>query len=89
MNRRPRKPSIEALQLQVFNWNERYPIPMEVDYHPVIGEAACERFRTCSRAFILSGHTACIFLEGKSGCVALDACEPVETVVSKKGVAVA
>ena len=46
-----------------------------VFYHPVIGEPAGRYSNTRSLAFVLSGHTACVFIERESGCVALDALE--------------
>ena len=66
--------TLAELDKQVAVWNQTVPIGSEVEYHPVIGETAHRVTKTRSAAFVLSGHTACVFLEGKAGCVALDAC---------------
>jgi len=61
------------------DWNRRHQIGTEVEYHSVIGDTKPGvRYKTRSSAELLSGHTAVVWLEGKSGCVALDACVPVE-----------
>lgn len=46
-----------------------------VDYREIRGEGAATRHRTRSAAYVLSGHTAVVFLEGKVGCVCTDHCE--------------
>jgi hypothetical protein len=73
-----KRPHVRMLELQVENWNLKWPIGTEVDFHPVIDNPVCRRRKTRSKADILSGHTAVIWLEGESGCVALEACVPVE-----------
>jgi hypothetical protein len=60
---------------QVEEWNARVPLETVIRYHPVIGNPEYRETKTRSKAFVLSGHTACVFLQGESGCVALDACE--------------
>lgn len=57
-------------------WNARYRPGQVVEYqsHP---EAPARTVHTRSEAFVLSGHTACISLEGVRGVVALSACRPV------------
>ncbi len=60
---------------QVVEWNKRCPVETPVRFHPIIGEAGYRETVTRSLALSLSGHTACVFLQGESGCVALDACE--------------
>lgn len=72
-----RRPDSRLLALQVEKWNLKHPVGTLVEYHPVIGEPAHELRKTRTRADVLSGHTAVVWLEGKSGCVALDACVPV------------
>jgi hypothetical protein len=59
-------------------WNRLYPIGTWVEYHPILGESAHRLRRTSSEASILSDHTAIIFLDGETGCVALEACTPVK-----------
>lgn len=56
-------------------FNERYKIGTGVKYHTVIGDPAGRYTTTRSEAQVLEGHTAVIFLDGVSGCVALDAIE--------------
>jgi hypothetical protein len=67
----------KMLALQVENWNLKYPVGTEVEYHPVIGEPEHRVRKTRSVAEVLSGHTAVVWLEQERGCVALDACVPV------------
>jgi hypothetical protein len=61
------------LEARCASWNARYPPGTPVWYSPVIGEPPTQLFATRGPAYVLSGHTAVIFLEGKAGCVALDA----------------
>jgi len=56
-------------------WNQQHPIGTEVWFSPVMGGATVRMRKTRSEAYVLSGHTAVLFLEGESGCVALEACE--------------
>ena len=74
MRKPPRQPDMADLMLQAKRWNEAHPVGTEVLYHPVIGGTEARRRRTRSEAFVLSGHTVCVFLEDETGCVALDAC---------------
>ena len=74
---RPQQKPLGELQKQVDGWNKRHLIGSHVRFHPVIGEPEYRLRATAGEAFVLSGHTACVFLEGERGCVALDACEPV------------
>jgi hypothetical protein len=62
-----------ALEAQCQRFNESHPIGAEVWYHPVIGRPECAKWKTASKAYVMSGHTAVVFLEGFRGCVALDA----------------
>ena len=73
-----KKPSLRSLRSQVEEWNTHYPIGTEVVFHPVIGRELNTRIRkTRTEAQILGDHTAIVFLDGESGCVALDACTPI------------
>jgi hypothetical protein len=58
-------------------WNRSFRVGVTVEYRGT-PEAAPELFTTHSEAFVLSGHTACVFLDRKAGCVAISACRPVE-----------
>lgn len=75
--RRPKQKSHEQLEAECIVWNHKHPVGTRVLYHPVIGEKAGRERVTCSIAYILSEHTAVVWLEGESGCVALEACEPI------------
>jgi hypothetical protein len=68
-----RQESNAVLERRCHNWNSGHSVGSEVEYHPVIGEEAHRITKTRSEAYVLSGHTAVIFVEGQSGCVALEA----------------
>lgn len=71
-----RPPSIAFLEKQCADWNAAHPVGTLVEYHPVIGAPAHRLRATTTAAQVLSGHTAVVWLEDESGCVALDACVP-------------
>jgi hypothetical protein len=56
-------------------FNLAFPIGSPVLYEEVIGENPV-RYTVRSHAGILNGHTAVVWLEGKSGCVCIDHCRP-------------
>lgn len=70
-----KKPNLKKLDAQCREFNAKHPIGTGVLYHPVIGEEPGRFTTTRSQAYILSGHTAVIFVDQVSGCVALDAIE--------------
>jgi hypothetical protein len=70
---RRRTESGAVLERRCHNWNSGHPVGTEVEYHPIIGEEAHRVTKTRSEAYVMSGHTAVIFVEGHSGCVALEA----------------
>jgi hypothetical protein len=59
-------------QRQCDRWNKQCAVGSLVRFYPVTGRAEYRLRRTRSEAYMLSGHTAVVFLEGESGCVALD-----------------
>lgn len=61
---------------QVAEWNRRHAVGAFVRYHRIIGEGDGEATRSRSEAWVLSGHTAVVLVEGVSGCVCLDAVRP-------------
>lgn len=71
------KSQIRAMlaQDEVDEWNAKYPIGTAVIVTKDNGVQV--HTKTRSEASVLSGHTAVIWLEGLSGCYALDRCEPV------------
>ncbi|MDO8180185.1 MAG: hypothetical protein Q7T62_18210 [Undibacterium sp.] len=62
---------------QVKHWNQTVKIGQVVEYRSD-PYAEPQRFNTICNAEVLSGHTAVVWLEGKSGCVTLDSCTPVQ-----------
>jgi hypothetical protein len=72
--------SIGELEALCATWNSRHPVGTFVRYYRRIHprEDLAGVFRTRSAAQVLSGHTAVVWLEGVSGCVCLDAVEPVK-----------
>ena len=71
--RRQQKPNLKKLEEECSQFNALYPIGTEMNYHHVIGEAPSTRHKTRSKAQVLLGHTAVVWLEGVSGCVCLEA----------------
>jgi hypothetical protein len=68
-----RPPELAVLLERCRLWNAAHREGCHVFYHPVIGEPGSMEYQTRGEAFVLSGHTAVVFLIGKAGCVALDA----------------
>ncbi len=54
-------------------FNEQFPIGSPVNYHPVIGRPVYEQRWTRSKAWTLPNDEPVVQLEGKSGCVAIEA----------------
>jgi hypothetical protein len=74
------RPNIKKLEQEVAAFNRRLSVGDEVDYYEtqddinVTGKS--KRYRTRTPAQVLSGHTAVVWLEGKSGCVCCSHCFP-------------
>lgn len=68
--------TLKTLERECSEWNAKHPVGTKVKYHHVIDEAAHTVHATRTKAQVLSGHTAVVWLEGVSGCVCLEACEP-------------
>lgn len=66
-------------QQKADEWNEKVGVGETVEYRDYPG-AEPQRFTTRTRAEVLSGHTAVVWLEGKAGCVCVDACRKVRGV---------
>jgi hypothetical protein len=66
-----------SLERRCMEWNAEFPIGTQVEYHPVINNPQHRVTKTRTGAYVLSGHTAVVFVEGVAGCVALDACVPL------------
>jgi len=57
-------------------FNARFEVGSAVEYREV-KDGAGKLYVTRTPAEVLSGHTAVVWLEGKSGCVAVSHCLPV------------
>ncbi len=66
-----------ALELQCERFNARWPIGQAVTVRKDDGSGVQTNTRT--RAQVLSGHSAVIWLDGISGCYLLDRVTPIET----------
>ena len=68
-----RRPSPEQLEKQCREWNAQHPVGSPIRYHSIIGSPNHIMTTVREPAYVMSGHTAVCFVEGISGCVALDA----------------
>jgi hypothetical protein len=64
-------------QKEADSFNARVNVGDQVEYSEVVGMGTPVVYRTRTAAEILSGHTAVVWLEGKSGCVCVSHCRPV------------
>lgn len=69
------RPSAEALQRQCDDFNARYPVGQLITVRKDGGEGVSTVTR--SKAEVLSGHSAVIWLEGIAGCYLLDRVTPM------------
>ncbi len=76
--------TLKRLQAEVEAFNSKVPLGGEVDYFEYEG-APLKRYKTRTEAQILSGHTAVVWLEGKSGCVCVGHCIPVPAAAAAGG----
>lgn len=67
---------LEDPQLNVDTWNHQVERGALVTYRDDYGKL--HQTRTRSEAQVLGGHTAVVWIEGRSGCVALDRVTPEE-----------
>ncbi|GHJ11191.1 hypothetical protein TPA0907_55580 [Micromonospora humidisoli] len=58
-------------------FNDRHPIGTPVRYWPGVREGDGRTARTRTQAQLLSGHTAVVWLDGVSGCIALTHIQPI------------
>lgn len=61
--------------MQVDAWNEKYMSGFPVNHHRKDG--SIKRTKTRSRATVLSGHGAVVWLHNVMGCVALERVTPI------------
>lgn len=80
---RPRQKTLAQLQADCDAFNAKHPVGNTVQYfremHPRRNYMGT--FRICGKAEVMGGHTAVVWLSGKSGCVAIDACAPADEAV--------
>jgi hypothetical protein len=81
MAKRPARPNPAVLQRQCDLFNERYSVGQPVTVRKDGGEDF--QTVTTSKAEVLSGHSAVIWLEGISGCYLLDRVTPVTGEVAR------
>lgn len=77
--KRHKRPTEAQLQRTCDLWNQRNPVGTTVSYESIRGEGETFRGKSSSEAQVLSGHSAVVWLHGKSGCVDLDHCTAVAT----------
>ncbi|MBP2230784.1 hypothetical protein J2847_004093 [Azospirillum agricola] len=80
-----RRPTLSQLQAQVEAWNADHPIGSPVVVRLDTGET--RHTITRSSAYVLSGHSAVIFLDGIRGCYLLDRVRPGKPEVLAEKVA--
>lgn len=68
--------SATELQADADGWNTMFGVGKLVKYYPTLGVPNFETVKTSGQAFVLSGHTVVVQLEGKAGCFALSHCIP-------------
>lgn len=70
----------KKLEQEVAAFNRRFNVGDPVDYYETTDDiertGKSKRYVTRTPAQILSGHTAVVWLEGKSGCVCCSHCFP-------------
>lgn len=64
---------------QVERFNAQHPIGQPVKYYPIRHHAPYHETKTTGKAYVLSGHTAVVTIEGQAGCVALANIEVIRT----------
>lgn len=73
----PKRPTAAQLQKQCDKWNAANAVGTTVSYQEIRGEGETFRGKSNSEAQMLSGHTAVIWIKGKSGCVCLEHCTAI------------
>ena len=64
-------------QAKVDDWNANHPIGTEVRYWRGFREGDGQTGRTRSRAALLGGHTAVVWIDNTTGCIGLTHVEPL------------
>lgn len=66
-----------SLQKLVDKWNKQFPVGTQVRYWTGVREGIGNLSFTKTAAEVLEGHTAVVWLDGVSGCVALSHVMPI------------
>lgn len=77
MKRKRRQKPVEQLQAEVDRFNQNVPEGAPVRYRSSPGADPIDTV-TRSDAWLLSGHTGVVLIEGVSGAVALEAIETIK-----------
>lgn len=78
----PKRPTAAQLQKQCDKWNAKHPEGTTVVFESIKGHGESHRGKSTSVAQVMGGHSAVIWLEGKSGCVSLDNCMAIAETVA-------
>lgn len=73
-----KRPTKHQEQRLVEAWNDKHPVGTRVLYWMGRREGTGYESRTSTRAQLLSGHTAVVWVEGHSACIALSHIEADE-----------
>ena len=79
-NQIPKRPSAEQLEKVVSEWNEKHPVGTRVTRYKLIDplEEGTET-ETRSEAWVMSGHSAMVMVNGVRGGVVLESVIPIES----------
>jgi hypothetical protein len=69
-----KRKSLKVLELEVENWNLKHPVGTQVVVRKDGGDL--HEGKTLTKAEILGGHSAVIWVEGIRGCYLLDRVSP-------------
>jgi len=63
-------------QIEVDAFNAIMGVGDPIDYWEILGEGDPKRYTTRAPAEVLSGHTAVVWVNEKSGCLSISHCLP-------------
>jgi hypothetical protein len=75
-------PTPHQNQQAIERWNKKYPVGTPVTVR--LDDGSVNETKTRSAAYVLSGHTAVIFVDGISGCYLLSRVAAVEVEAPAK-----
>jgi hypothetical protein len=72
-----KRPNLKQLEATVAAWNRSHPVGTPVVRYKLIAPLReATETKTRSEAWVLSGHSAVVMVEGVSGCVVLESVIP-------------